>query len=160
MILIAYDGSEDSKAAVARAGTLFPGESTTVLMVWQRFIETMARAGVAAGVIVDYESIDESAEKGAADTAEAGAQLARDAGLDASGAAGVVTTTTAEAILAEAEKLDASVVILGSRGRTGVRSLMLGSVSHAVLQHADRPVLVVPSPHIAAERAKRLAEAG
>jgi hypothetical protein len=29
----------------------------------------------------------------------------------------------------------------------------MGSVSHAVLQHADRPVIVVPSPEVAGRRA-------
>jgi hypothetical protein len=29
---------------------------------------------------------------------------------------------------------------------------MLGSVSHAVLHHADRPVLVIPSPALAEAR--------
>jgi nucleotide-binding universal stress UspA family protein len=43
--------------------------------------------------------------------------------------------------------------VLGTRGLTGVKSLLLGSVSHAVLQHADRPVIIVPSPETARERA-------
>jgi hypothetical protein len=30
--------------------------------------------------------------------------------------------------------------------------MLLGSVSHAVLQHADRAVIVVPSPAVAEER--------
>jgi nucleotide-binding universal stress UspA family protein len=42
---------------------------------------------------------------------------------------------------------------MGSRGLTGVKSMLLGSVSHAVIQHADRTVIVVPSPAIATERA-------
>jgi nucleotide-binding universal stress UspA family protein len=43
---------------------------------------------------------------------------------------------------------------MGSRGLTGVKSLLLGSVSHAVIQHADRTVIVVPSSEVAAARAR------
>ena len=39
-------------------------------------------------------------------------------------------------ILAEADDRDAAVVVLGSRGLTGVRSLVLGSVSHGVANHS------------------------
>ena len=47
---------------------------------------------------------------------------------------------------------------MGSRGLTGVKSLLLGSVSHEVIQHADRTVVVVPSPHVAESRAKEIHE--
>jgi nucleotide-binding universal stress UspA family protein len=43
---------------------------------------------------------------------------------------------------------------MGSRGLTGVKSLLLGSVSRSVIQHADRTVIVVPSPEVAAARAR------
>ena len=47
---------------------------------------------------------------------------------------------------------------MGSRGLTGVKSLLLGSVSHEVIQHADRTVVVVPSPDVAASRAREIHE--
>jgi nucleotide-binding universal stress UspA family protein len=49
-----------------------------------------------------------------------------------------------ESILNAADRMDASVIVLGARGLSGFRSLVLGSVSHGVAQHSHRPVLVVP----------------
>jgi hypothetical protein len=48
-------------------------------------------------------------------------------------------------ILAAAADLEAEVIVLGTRGRGGPQSLLLGSVSNAIVHHADRPVLVIPS---------------
>jgi hypothetical protein len=62
--------------------------------------------------------------------------------------------SVAEAILSTADKLDADIIVLGSHGLGGVGSLLLGSVSHRVLQHADRPVPVIPSAEVAARRHK------
>ncbi len=46
-------------------------------------------------------------------------------------------------IVALAEELGARLIILGSRGRGGVRRALLGSVSDSVVRHAHCPVLVV-----------------
>ena len=42
---------------------------------------------------------------------------------------------------------DAELIVVGRRGRGAVKSLVLGSVSSYVLQHATCPVLVLPAPH-------------
>jgi nucleotide-binding universal stress UspA family protein len=154
MILIAYDGSDDAKAAIEHAAKLFPGERVTVLTVWQHFIDTMARVGGGITMVIDYDQIDDEAAKGAHDRAHEGAGLAKEAGLDAEPQTAVVDSSIADAILVAADAVDASAVVIGSRGYTGVKSLMLGSVSHHVLQHADLPVVVVPSPAVARARAE------
>lgn len=156
MILIAYDGSADAKAAIERAGELLPGKAAAVLTVWERFEEVLTRVGAGMPVgSVDYEELDRSSEEQARRRAEEGAELANAAGLKAEPRICVRFVSIADSIIAEAEGANAEAIVLGTRGLTGLKSLFLGSVSHAVLQHADRPVIVAPSPEVAAERAAR-----
>jgi nucleotide-binding universal stress UspA family protein len=152
VILIAYDGSEDARAAIEQAAKLWPGQQATVVSVWEPFAEVIAHAstGFAPGM-ADYDEIDAASEKLADDNAREGAELASTGGLEASGLKTSQTTTIAEAILAAANEVGAQVIVVGTRGLTGVKSLLLGSVSHAVVHHADVPVLVVPSPRSRAD---------
>jgi nucleotide-binding universal stress UspA family protein len=49
----------------------------------------------------------------------------------------------AEVILETARKVRAGLIVVGSHGRHGVEKYLLGSVSGKIVEHADRPVLVV-----------------
>ncbi len=155
MILICFDGSDDSRTAIGHAAELMNGQPATVLTVWKPFIEVLTQNSF--GVVplapgMDIEEIDAATRAQADSLAEEGAELARQAGLDPQARTRSQQSTVANAILDEAEAVSASAIVIGSRGLTGVKSLLLGSVSHAVIQHADRTVIVVPSPKIATER--------
>jgi nucleotide-binding universal stress UspA family protein len=159
MILICYDGSPDSQAAIERAGELMPGQPATVLTIWEPFVDVITRTG--AGMEfwpdgVNLEKMDQAAQRAARDRAEQGVARARGAGLNPQPRTRARGATITETIPSEADEVAADAIVLGTRGLTGLKSLMLGSVSHAILQHTDRPVIVVPSPEVAARRAARL----
>jgi nucleotide-binding universal stress UspA family protein len=63
----------------------------------------------------------------------------------------VVAGIPSEEIVAEADRIDADLIIVGSRGRGPVASALLGSVSRAVLHASDRPVLIVRGATLAKE---------
>jgi nucleotide-binding universal stress UspA family protein len=158
MILLGYDGSDNAKDAIERAGVLFKGQPAVALVVWEQYGEIVTRAPAGFSRVagdVDYEQLDDANAKRAEEVAEEGAALGRDVGLDSTPRTSPRSGAMAETILDQADAVDADAIVLGSRGRGGVGSFLLGSVSHAVLQSADRPVLIVPSPDVARERAER-----
>ncbi len=163
MILICYDGSPDSRSAIEHVGELLSGQPATVLTVWEPFIEVVARTTYGFGMFggsVDVEEIDAANRQGAEARAQEGAELAGEAGLKAQARTRSQLITVANTILSEAEAVSAIAIVMGSRGLTGVKSVLLGSVSHGVIQHADRAVVVVPSPEVSAarNRSRRAAE--
>ena len=55
--------------------------------------------------------------------------------------------TPGEAILAEAEDVNADMIVMGASGRHGLKRLVLGSVAEYVVGHAACPVLTLKTPH-------------
>lgn len=55
----------------------------------------------------------------------------------------IVTGDAAEEILAEAQRGDYDLIVLGSHGHSALRGLLLGNVHNKILHHARRPVLIV-----------------
>jgi nucleotide-binding universal stress UspA family protein len=137
-ILIAYDGSEYAKAAIVQAGEqLRDGRRAIVLTVWQPY-GAMGFVGAPGVVPV---GVEEDVERDARRVAEEGAQLARTAGFDAEP---VVERGDPiwQQIVESADEHDASVVVMGSHGRTGISRVLLGSVAGTAASHTGRPVLI------------------
>jgi nucleotide-binding universal stress UspA family protein len=81
----------------------------------------------------------------AAQVAGKGAEIARSSGFDAE-ARSELAAPTWDGIVEVADELDAPVIVIGSRGLSGLKEALDGSLSHQLAQHAGRPVLIVPPP--------------
>ena len=144
-VLVAFDGSDQARAAVELVPEMFPDRRVLVITVWESY-ESMASAShiaVPAGVAGQgIKELDAESEREAARVAEVGAEPLRDRGADVSTAALRAHGNVWSTIVRAAEENDAAVVVIGSRGRSAVKSALLGSVSHGVVQHSSRPVLL------------------
>ncbi len=145
VLLIAYDGSDTSRHALDRAGTLFPGARAVIATVWEPTPVLSAPGALGTIDPLDIESqerVDKAVSASAQRTSDEGVEAARAAGLVAEGRV-TEDAPTWHGIVALGDEVDASVVVVGSRGHGGLRSALLGSVSQGVVHHAHRPVLVI-----------------
>jgi nucleotide-binding universal stress UspA family protein len=137
-VLFAYDGSELAKLAIEEAGRqLAPGRDALVVCVWEPFDVGFVPV---TGLSFDAAQIRD-VKRAAEDTAAEGASLAEAAGFRARSVA-VEGAPSWKAIVEVADERDASVIVLGSHGRTGLADVLLGSVAGAVAAHSRRTVLI------------------
>ena len=153
-MLVGYDGSDGARRAVEEAGQLLPAGPAVVLCVWQSaralLFDPLPGATPAERVL---QEVDERAEQRVEQLAAEGVELARSVGFDAQPLVRPVVTgpereenSAWRTLVQTADELDARVVVLGSRGRSGIKTALLGSVSQGVIAHTRRAVLVVAQP--------------
>lgn len=144
-LVIAYDGSDPAKGAIVEAGReLGTGRRAIVLTVYEPF-DQISFLELRGGPVLDpatVSTMQETAARQATAVAEEGAGLAREAGFAAEPRVEVGPSPWQE-IVAVADELEAGVIVIGSRGRTGLKRAVLGSVASAVAQHSRRSVLIV-----------------
>jgi nucleotide-binding universal stress UspA family protein len=146
-LLICYDGSEDAKRAIERSASLLGRRHAVVLTVWQPTagLGSFAWSGATESML-NYVELDRAAAELGGRIVTEGARIAQDAGLQAESVAVEAIGPVWKTIVEIADRRDVAAIIIGSRGLTGVRSMLLGSVSTAVVHHADRPTLVIHRP--------------
>jgi nucleotide-binding universal stress UspA family protein len=128
-VVVGTDGSPDSEEALAFGfeEAARSGNELIVTYCWQPQIQHVAPIESTHRLLMDWlaESLEPYREKYPAVRVKASVLEGR-----------------ASAQLVELSG-DASLVVVGSRGRGGVAGLLLGSVSQSLLHHADSPVAVV-----------------
>jgi nucleotide-binding universal stress UspA family protein len=133
VIVVGYDGSDESRLALAvaaeragPAGTVIPVHVTIAASSWlgaSAYEPIVEQAYEAANAVLDdIDAIDTGSAKVEPELIEG---------------------DPAEALLRVAQSRGAREIVVGSRGRGRFRAI-LGSVSHALLERADRPVVIVP----------------
>jgi nucleotide-binding universal stress UspA family protein len=147
IMVIAYDGTDNARRAVHYAGRFLSANRAVVLTVWTP--ASRATEPVAVDLdgppdpATDLDDVDIAYADAQGTNAE-GIALARSAGLDAEPLCVPASSTVWNAIIETADALDADLIVTGTRGTTGLRSLLQSSVADRVLRHGHRPVLIVP----------------
>lgn len=152
-IVVAYDGSEQSLAAVKKAGEIAQLDPSVKLHVV--YVTTHPNAQLPANFnsasfdpqqyLLSVEDIMDLYNKTIAEETEV---VAKGIGSTLDAVKGQTTIevipgyTPAADLLAYANKVSADLIVMGSRGLGAIRGV-LGSVSYAVLRESEMPVLVI-----------------
>jgi nucleotide-binding universal stress UspA family protein len=133
-IVLGYDESPGSKRALEMAvelaaryaeplvlvyGVEPPGGMGEEFLAHQRAVAELGRTAVS-------HAVDEATSAGVQTVVE------------------VLDAKPAQALIDAADRHDARVIVVGTRGESPLRGAVLGSVSHKLLHLSDRPVLCVP----------------
>jgi nucleotide-binding universal stress UspA family protein len=142
MILLATDGSQDAELAATTAVnlanstgselhvvTVTPGYPSFDIRV-PEVVEELRRQA--------QNVLDEQREK----IEQAGGKVAQEH-LRMAGEHPGVERHLSDEIVEAAEEVGAGLIVMGSRGRGGIRRALMGSVSDSVVRHAHCPVMVV-----------------
>jgi nucleotide-binding universal stress UspA family protein len=131
LIVAAVDGSEHTNRVVETALDYAKGGDVHVVYVAGSYIYPYM---VPAGALVDFEVIRESQTKAVWEEVGRLPANAQQVTLDG---------PPAQTIVDYAANVGADLIVIGSRGRNALSTLILGSVSHGVVHGSQCNVLIV-----------------
>ncbi len=139
-ILVAVDGSEISNHALQEALKL-AGDERSQLRITHAVDTVPPTTGE---TFFDFDAYRRSALLAGQDVLDHAIKLASLAGVDAEMA--LVETQgyhPSAAVVAEAKRWSADIIVIGTHGQSGLVRLLLGSVAEGVVRNAPVPVLLV-----------------
>lgn len=142
-IVVGVDGSAHATAAVEYAIRMSKGMGSEVIAVFAVAPPVYFDTGYAAAT-VPFQYDEQWRADMKKELEDVWCKPLRDANVEYR--ALMEDGRAASVIMQAADAYDADVVVVGRRGRGGVAELLLGSVSHEVVLHCKRPVLVISAP--------------
>lgn len=118
-VAVGWDGSAGAEAAFVAATRLFPAREVLLVSVVEGSATPPADPDTANGRETRRVSVDPGH--------------------------GFHARAVSDALIDAASDRDAAVLVVGARGRSAAREILLGSVAMGILHHSHRPVMVVPS---------------
>ena len=147
---IGFDGSSAAQSAIREAAALLGGRPVLIVTVWEPGLAYAASVPSSLDLpaapvdVTTAAEIDDALDQRAHRLAEQGVALAKEAGFtSAESVVAADESNVAETLVEVARRRDAQAIVVGSRGLSGLKARLAGSTSKHVLQHADRPVVVI-----------------
>jgi nucleotide-binding universal stress UspA family protein len=132
-IVVGYDGSDTSQAALDKAAELAKGLGDSVVIVFG-----YAPGGYGGGeVSAQREAVEELGEQVTA----TGVERAKAAGVEYE--VEMVNEHPDHALISVAEEHNARMIVVGSHGESPLRGALLGSTPYRLVHSSKTPVLVV-----------------
>jgi nucleotide-binding universal stress UspA family protein len=136
-IVLGYDGSAGSKAALASAIPVARAFDATLVVTFGYDVNLFG------GEVSDYRHRVEAMGRAlVAEAVAAAAELDPSAKVEGL----LISQRAVDALLAAAEDREARMIVVGGNGTRPFVGAILGSVPHKLLHHSTIPVLVVPAP--------------
>jgi nucleotide-binding universal stress UspA family protein len=149
-ILLATDGSSEAELATQTAVDLARMSDSELHVVYVEDYSSIALLypeatdpeGVEMADPILEEDLERGSEQRSRELLDAEVERVRSAGGTVA-EAHLIMGEVAREIVHLAEDLRAGLIVMGSRGRGGIRRALMGSVSDSVVRHAHCPVMVV-----------------
>ena len=142
-IVVPTDFSEDAEAALQQAVELAKATGGRIHLLHAYHFPTYAVAG--PGMAYSYPAgLFEDIQRHAAVRVREVEKIIQAAGISVKSE--IVEGPPSERIVECAEREKADLIVMGTRGLTGLRHVVLGSVAERTLRHAPCPVMTVKAP--------------
>ena len=139
-ILVPTDGSAQAAAAASTAAQLAKSQGAQIIGVY--VIDPFPYIGIGDASAIGLQAYLAEVKAAAGQALEMLGQACAAEGVRFAGDT-IERNVVHEGILETAKAEGCDLIVMGSHGRRGLKSLILGSVAQKVLAHAELPVLIV-----------------